>query len=112
MRLIFNLGVNMLAVAVTAALLAGVELHGLLAVLLVTIALGIINTIIRPIVSILTLPLNILTLGLIGFVINGAFVLVVARLVPGFVVASFWWALLFSITLSLVGWFLSILKRS
>ena len=57
----------------------------------------------------LTLPLNILTLGLLTFVINALLIMVTSALVPGFAVEGFLWALLFSLVLSLVSFMLGIL---
>jgi putative membrane protein len=65
-----------------------------------------VNAIIRPFLLLLTLPINILTLGLFTLVINALMVLLVATIISGFVVSSFWIALVFSIILSLIVWIL------
>ena len=70
------------------------------------VVLGIINAFIKPVLIILTLPINILTLGLFTFVINALIIILTSGLVPGFKVNGFWWALLFSIVLSIVNSFL------
>ena len=67
--------------------------------------LGVVNTIIRPIIKFLAFPISILTLGLFTFVINAFTVLLTSWIVPGFKVANFWWALLLSVIISTVGWF-------
>lgn len=77
-----------------------------LAALIAAIVLGVANAFIRPLLVLLTLPVTILTLGLFIFVINALIVMLVDYLVPGFEVAGFWWALLFSFVVSLVSWFL------
>ena len=64
--------------------------------------LGLVNGILRPILFIFTLPLTIVTLGLFTFVLNALMVLLAAGLVPGFTVDGFWWALLFSLVLSVI----------
>lgn len=69
---------------------------------LVALFLAIINITIRPIISIITLPLNIVTLGLFSFVVNGLMILLVAQLVPTFMIPSLWAALIFSLVLSFV----------
>jgi putative membrane protein len=56
---------------------------------------------------ILTLPINILTLGLFTFVINALLIMLTSAVVPGFDVRNFWWALLFSFVLSLIKWALN-----
>ncbi len=91
-----------LAVFVASYILPGVHIADFTAGLVATILLAVVNTIIRPIILLLTLPINILTLGLLTFAINGLLVLLVAKIVPGFTVDSFWWAVAFSIIMSLV----------
>lgn len=95
-----------LAVMVVTFILPGVQLSGLLAAFVVAVVLGLINTILRPIILILTLPVNILTLGLLTLVIDAFLVMLAAWIVPGFELASFWWALLFAMVLGLVNWML------
>lgn len=80
-----------------------------LTAVVVSVVLGVINAILKPILLFLTLPITLVTLGLFTFVINAALVLLVAQIVPGFDVVSFTWALLFSLVLSLVSWFLNTL---
>jgi putative membrane protein len=70
--------------------------------LVVAVVLGFLNTIIRPILIVLTLPIEILTLGLFTFVINAFLVILTSSIVSGFYVKSFWWALVFSLVLSLI----------
>ena len=71
------------------------------------LALGLVNTIIRPVLVLLTLPVTVLTLGLFVFVINGLLFWAVGSLVPGFHVAGFWSAVLGAIVFSLLSWLLS-----
>lgn len=111
LRILLHLAVSMASVAITASLLPGVSFSGLLPLFLATVVLGIINVLIRPLVTLITLPINVLTLGLFGVFVNGLFVLLAARIVDGFTVASFWWALAFSVVLTVVHWFLHFLER-
>ena len=104
MELIINWLLATLAVLITSYLLPGINLKGFTTALLVALVLGVINAVIRPVIIILTLPINILTLGLFTLVINALMVLLVAAIVPGFAVRSFWWALGFSIILTVVNW--------
>ena len=90
------------AIVITAYLLPGVRLTGFFAALVTALVLGLVNTFIRPLLLLLTLPLNILTLGLLTFVINALLILLTSSLVPGFNVTGFWWALLFSLVLSVI----------
>jgi putative membrane protein len=109
MSFIINWLVASLAVAIVSYLLPGVALTGAFAALVTALILGLANAFIRPILIILTLPLTIVTLGLFTFVINAFLVILTAAIVPGFTVAGFWWALLFSLALAIVNWALSAL---
>ena len=106
MQLVIRLLVNTLAILITAYLLPGVQLDGFLPGLITAIVLGLINTFVKPVLIILTLPITILTLGLFLLVINAVVILLTSALVPGFYVNGFWWALLFSLVLSIVNWIL------
>jgi putative membrane protein len=90
-----------LGIGITAYILPGVHLNGVFAALVTAAILGLVNGILRPILFVFTLPLTILTLGLFTFVLNAFMVLLTAAIVEGFVVDGFWWALLFSLVLSI-----------
>lgn len=102
MNIIIKWLINTVAVTIAAFLIPGVRLSGLGAALLAAVVLGLVNAVIKPIFIILTLPINILTLGLFTLAINALMVLLVGKLVPGFEVSSFWWAMLFSIVLTII----------
>lgn len=85
------------AVLLTAYLLSGVAVQGFWTALLVAFLLGIVNTYVRPLLILISLPLTILTFGFFLLVINVLMIYLVDGLVPGFSVFNFWWALLFSI---------------
>lgn len=106
MGIIINLLINGLAVVISAYLLPGVRVDGYLTAVMVAVVLGILNAIIRPVLLIFTLPINILTLGLFTFVINALIILFASSVVTGFHVRNFWWALLFSLILSIINSFL------
>jgi putative membrane protein len=91
-----------LAIIITAYLLPGVSVSTFVVALLVALVIGILNAFIKPVLVILTLPINILTLGLFTFIINGFLIWLTSRIVPGFHVSGFWWGVLFSIILSIV----------
>lgn len=95
-----------LAVFVAARLLPGVRVDGYGTALIVAVVLGLVNAVLRPLLLLLTLPLNILTLGLFTFVIIGGLVELTAALVPGFHVAGFFWALAFAGVLAVLNAFL------
>jgi putative membrane protein len=110
-NLVLRLVIGTLAVLITSYLLPGVEVDGFLTAVIVAVVLGIVNSALKPILVLLTLPITLLTLGLFTFVISAFLVLLVDWLIPGFVVVNFWWALLFALVLSLVNAFLNTLSK-
>lgn len=106
MSVFINWAVSAFAIIVTAYLLPGVHVQSLGAAFVAAVVLGVINAVIKPILIILTLPINILTLGLFTFVINALVIIFTSKLVPGFTVDGFWWALIFSVVLSIINSFL------
>lgn len=110
MKFLISILVNGLCVMLVSFFLKPyVAVDGLLTAIIVGATLGIVNMFIRPILLILTLPINIATLGLFTLIINGILVLAVSKLIAGFVVIGIVPAIFFSITLSVVntvaGWF-------
>ena len=101
MNWIIRLLLNGFAVVLAAYLLPGVSVEDYLTALIVALILAIVNVLVKPILVILTIPITILTLGLFLLVINAALILFVDNLVSGFHVENFWWALLFSLILSI-----------
>lgn len=96
-----------IAVFVTANILPGTRVDGWGTALIVAVVLAIVNAFIRPLLLLLTLPINILTLGLFTFVIIACMVMLVSAIVPGFHVDGFWWAMAFGIVLALINGFLT-----
>jgi putative membrane protein len=111
MKFIVHLLLSALAVFVTAKVLPGVTVDGFGTALAVAIVFGLINAVLKPILLIMTLPINIMTLGLFTFVIIGGLVELTAALVSGFHVAGFLWALAFALVLSVLNAFLHGLER-
>ncbi|OGK54275.1 hypothetical protein A3B56_01850 [Candidatus Roizmanbacteria bacterium RIFCSPLOWO2_01_FULL_45_11] len=97
---------TIIAVFVTVQILPGVHVENFMTIVIVSILLGVVNTFIKPVLVFLTLPATIVTLGLFLFIINALMVLLVDMFVDGFYVESFWWALAFSLIVSLVSSFL------
>ena len=106
---LFTLLISTIAVFVTAHILPGVRIDSWGTALVVAVVLAIVNTFIRPLIFILTLPINILTLGLFTFFIIGGLVLLVSKIVPGFYVSSIWWAIGFALVLAVVNGFLNMI---
>ena len=102
MNFLLNLLISALAVAIAAYITPGATVDGYLTAIIVAVVLAIVNSTIGPILKMLTLPLNILTLGLVSVIINVLMVLLVARIVPGFGLDGFWTALVFAVILALV----------
>ena len=94
-----------LALWVTAYILPGVTFDSTTALAIAAIVLGLINAVVRPILTLLTLPITILTLGLFYLLVNGFTFLLAAQVVPGFGVLSFWWAVLGALVVSIVSAF-------
>jgi putative membrane protein len=95
------------AIMVAAHVIEGIEVKGFWSAFLAAAILGVLNALFRPILIILTLPINILTLGLFTFVINAVLLMMVSGVIGGFEVHGFWAALLGSLLISVVSWLLS-----
>lgn len=100
MNFIIRFLLSGVAVMLTAYLLPGAHVADFWAALLVAILISISNAIVRPVLIVLTIPITIFTLGLFLLVINAAIILMVDYFVDSFYVDGFWWALLFSLVLS------------
>ena len=94
-----------LALWVTAYILPGVHIESTQALAIAAIVLGLVNALVRPILTLLTLPITILTLGLFYFLVNGFTFLLATKVVPGFGVSSYWWAVLGALVVSIVSAF-------
>jgi len=108
--MLIKLLINVIAFYVVAYLVPGVVINGWQALLVVSVVWGILSVLVKPVLVILTLPINILTLGLFTFVINAFLLLLTSRLVTGFFVEDFGTALLASLVLSLTNMVLARLK--
>lgn len=95
------------AIYLAARFIDGIEVRGFMPAFLAAAALGVLNALLRPVLIILTLPLNILTLGLFTFVINALLLKMASGVIPGFEVHGFWPALFGALIISLVSWLLS-----
>ena len=102
MKIILNWILQAVAIVIAAYLLPGVGVASFLSALILAVVLGAINTFIKPILVILTLPLTIVTLGLFLLLINAVLIMLATYIVPGFTVDGFLWALIFAIVLSIV----------
>ncbi len=102
MSILLNWLISTIAIIISAYILPGIKVPNFTTALVAALVLGILNAIIRPLLILLTLPVNILTLGLFTLVINAVIILLVSSLVPEFQVNGFLSALLFAIVLSVI----------
>ncbi len=103
-RILLKWLINTLALLVTAYFVKGIQVTGASSLILAAALLGILNAFIRPILIILTLPINIITLGLFTLIINGAMLWFVSLIIKGFVIQGFWPAIIGALIISLVSW--------
>ncbi len=107
MKLLLRWLIATAAILLAAYIVPGIAIASFLTAIIVALVLGIINAVIKPFLILLTLPINIITLGLFTLVINALLVLLTAAIIPGFSIAGFWDAMLFSIVLSIITFFLN-----
>jgi putative membrane protein len=107
MRLLLVWLINALALLALPYVFPWVKVDSFVAALIAALALGLINTLIRPLLILLTLPATVLTLGLFIFVINGLLFWWVGSFVDGFRVGGFWSGMFGAIVYSLISWVLS-----
>lgn len=107
MHLLIRWLINAAALLALPYLFTSIQVESIQVALIAALVLGLLNALIRPILIVLTLPINILTLGLFTFVINGFLFYLVAQFVKGFSVAGFWPAVFGAIVFSVLSWALS-----
>ena len=95
------------AILITSYLLDGIQVSGFFSALFAAAMLGILNAFFRPIALLLTLPINIMSLGLFTFLINAFMLKMASGVIPGFDVYGFWSAVFGSLLISLVSWLLN-----
>ena len=95
------------AIVATAYLLDGIQVSGFLSAVFAAAILGILNAFFRPIALLVTLPINILSLGLFTFLINALMLKMASGIIPGFGVYGFWTAIFGSFLISVISWLLN-----
>ncbi len=100
--LVFRWLTNAAALGLTSWLFAGIQVSGVVSLLLASLALAVLNAVVRPLLLLITLPLTVVTLGAFLFVVNAIVLKLAAALVIGFQVSGFWTALFGAVTLSLI----------
>ncbi len=90
------------AVLIAEFLLPGIHIDTVITGFILAAVIILINITLKPILVILTLPITVVTLGLFLLVINALMIMLADRIIPGFQVEGFWWAILFAIVLSVI----------
>lgn len=104
MKLVLKYLVFVLAIVLTGWVLSGINVDSFYTALWLALFLALVNVTLKPILVILTLPINILTLGLFTLVINAVIILLAESVIKGFAVTNFGWAILFSIVLAIMNY--------
>lgn len=104
MHIVLTLAGTVLALFTAAEFVPGFHIVGLTAAVIVALLLGIISVTIRPLLLLLTLPINLMTLGLFSFILNAGILLVLAQVVDGFTIDGFIPALLGGVVIALIQW--------
>jgi putative membrane protein len=102
---------NAAALGVVAWILPGVTIASLPALAVAAIVLGIVNSVVKPVLLVLTLPLTVMTLGVFYFIVNGMAFALAAWIVPGFEVRSLVWAMLGAALVGLVSMFIDSFRQ-
>lgn len=111
MNIILRWIINAVSIFIAAYTLPGVEISNFGAALIVALVLAVVNVMVKPLLIVLTLPATILSLGLFLFVINALMISLVDHLVEGFRISGLWWAIVFSIALSVMNSLLKSITR-
>lgn len=99
--MIIRLIITSLVAFALSYILSGVSMDSFWTAILLAVVLGLLNLFVRPLITLFTLPITLLTLGLFLFVIDALIILLADAMLGGFAVANFWWALLFGLLLSI-----------
>lgn len=102
MGFILQLVVSAIAVVIASYLLPGVHVDGFFTAIVVAVVLAFLNAVVKPLMVLFTIPITIVSFGLFLFVINAFIILFADKLIDGFEVKNFWWALIFSFVLGIV----------
>jgi len=100
--------INTIALGVTVLIVKGLYVSGIVALVVASLFIGFLNASLRPIMLLLTLPFNILTMGTFTFIINTIMILITSEIVRGFDVSGFWAAFVASLIMSFVSFLLNL----
>lgn len=99
--------ISSVSIVIVSLMFDGIEVSGVFAAFFAAGMLGILNAFIRPILFVLTLPVNVMSFGLFTFIINGMMLLMASAVIPGFDVHGFWTAIFGTLMISIVSWALN-----
>jgi putative membrane protein len=107
MKLLLGWAINAIALFLLPYIVPAVQVKSFGTALVVALVIALLNTFVRPILFILTLPVTIVTLGLFILVLNGFMFWIASSFIDGFVVPGFWWAVLAALIYSIISWAIS-----
>ncbi len=107
MRLLLGWAINAVALFLLPYIVPAVQVKSFATALVVALVIALLNTFIRPILFVLTLPVTILTLGFFILVLNGLMFWIASSFIEGFEVRGFWWAVLAALVYSIISWAIS-----
>lgn len=110
-RFLLRWAVSSISILIVAHIVKGIEISNPWIVVIVAFVLGIINAFLRPLVILVTLPINILTLGIFTLFINGFLFYLVSKIVKGFTITGFWPAFFGALLFSIISFLLSLLSE-
>lgn len=108
-RFLFSWGINIISFFIVSRLVKGFHFQSFTSILLTSIVFGVVNAIFRPILILLSLPFMLVTFGIFLFVINAVLLEIVAFVVPGFSISSFFTAIIGSLILTIVSFLISVI---
>ncbi|MEO9485408.1 MAG: phage holin family protein [Ekhidna sp.] len=111
MNTLVKILLSSIAVVIASYLLPGVYVDDFITAVIIAVLLSLLNITVKPLLIILTIPITVFTLGLFLLVINGIIIMIASAIVSGFVVDGFFWALIFSLVLSLINALLADLTK-
>ena len=100
MNFLIKILISSISVIVSAYLLPGINVADFFVAVMIAVILSLLNVTVKPLLVLFTLPLTVISLGLFLLVINATIILIAGGIVPGFMVDGFWWALIFSLVLT------------
>ena len=100
--LLVNLLINTISIFAVAYILSGIQIDTFMTALIVAVVMAVLNVTLKPLLILITIPLTVITFGLFLLVVNVLVLYAAEFLIDGFHIAGFWWALAFSILVSLV----------